>query len=291
MDPVTAQQEHQRQQDEEFWEDQRRDEQLPRSRGPRSAGFAPADASTDDPTQLKVASGYPPPNPKKKGKPVLTSAVVMLALVGAGAAFMMWSSDGLPFAKKKAIPAPVAVAGTLPATMALPDPALPTVAGPVPVAVPDAPEDPKLQEQLARLEARLDQLVAGFKATGYIKDTAGQDGAVLQLTDFLPHPSTVSPPAPVVVAPRPTALRKMVRRPVVADTPQKPSHQVLSVDMWDGRPSVVVGVAGAPAGQVRVLQPGDSYNGVTLTGVDVPEQRATFSDGTRSVSIAVERQP
>jgi hypothetical protein len=30
---------------------------------------------------------------------------------------------------------------------------------------------------------------------------------------------------------------------------------------------------------------------VTLTGVDVPEQRATFSDGTRSVSIAVERQP
>ena len=166
-------------------------------------------------------------------------------------------------------------------------------AAPVPVA----PQDPKLQEQLDRLEKRMDQLVAGFKAQGYIKDTAGHDGAELLATDFLPHPSTLPPPAPVaattkvsaVVTPRRMAVRRAVARPAPAIP--KPSHQLLSVDMWDGRPSVVVGVPGADAGQVRVLQPGDTYNGVTLTEVDVAGQRATFSNGGRSVSIGVERQP
>ena len=63
------------------------------------------------------------------------------------------------------------------------------------------------------------------------------------------------------------------------------------MDMWDGRPSVVVGEVGGNPAHVRVLSPGDSYQGVTLTSVDVAGQRATFSDGARTVSIAVERQP
>lgn len=320
MDHVIEKAEFERQQDEEFWENKRRDEQQPR-RARSQRDPAGTEASSDRPSRdEQPAREQPTPDAvhhcgstidgpikqKKTGKPVLTGAVVLLLLLSAAAIFMLWSSDGLPFAKKKSaaptvnalggIGAEVVSAG-LPATTPLADPALPAIT-PVPAApVPVAPQDPKLQEQLDRLEKRMDQLVAGFKAQGYIKDTAGNDGAELLATDFLPHPSTLPPPAPVaattkvsaVVTPRRMAVRRAVARPAPAIP--KPSHQLLSVDMWDGRPSVVVGVPGADAGQVRVLQPGDTYNGVTLTEVDVAGQRATFSNGGRSVSIGVERQP
>ncbi|WP_127806718.1 hypothetical protein [Hydrogenophaga sp. NH-16] len=306
MDPDAEMQEFQRQQDDEFWDTKRRDaEQTRTSRSPRArAADHPTDGVLPDPTEavrsnadatferLTPASAAP----LKKGKPVLTGAVVLLLILGSVAAFMMWSSGGLPFARKKeASPAPAALADpTAPAGAGLP-PALPATAPAEAVPAAPAAQDPKLQEQLERLEKRLDQLVAGFKAQGYIKEGAGQDGADLQVADFLPHPSILPPPAapqPVVspAASRPAPRKPAVRRPVAAVAP-RPTHQVLSVDMWDGRPSVVVGEVGGNPAHVRVLSPGDSYQGVTLTSVDVAGQRATFSDGARSVSIAVERQP
>lgn len=320
MDPDVETQEFLREQDDQFWENKRREEQQQQQRGSRSRRDDPLpeaseprressarmdrDASPNEPLQPHAGAVDAPAKPKKAGKPVLTGALVLLLLLGAAAAFMMWSSDGLPFVKKKsgAVQATAlagagsnGVAPSLPPTEPLTAPALPSAGIPavaVAPAAPVAPADPKLQEQLERLEKRLDQLVAGFKAQGYIKDTAGQEGADLVAADFLPHPSTLPPPAaaPAVTAPRPVA-RRLAPRPAPAPAAPKPTHQVLSVDMWDGRPSVVVGVIGAPAGQVRVLAQGDSYNGVTLTAVDVAGQRATFSDGARSVSIAVERQP
>lgn len=326
MDPDAETQEFLREQDEQFWENKRREEQQQRQRSggsrrdaplpdtaePRRDSNAPIDRDVSfvEPLQAHAGAVDPTAKPKKAGKPVLTGALVLLLILGAAAAFMLWSSDGLPFAKKKSGANPAtALAGTgastaapsLPPTEPLPAPALPPVATPAvagtatgqvatvaPVAAPAA-TDPKLQAQLEQLEKRLDQLVAGFKAQGYIKDTAGQDGADLVASDFLPHPSTLTPAVPVATATRAVA-RRPVPRPAPAPAAPKPMHQVLSVDMWDGRPSVVVGVIGAPAGQVRVLAPGDTYNGVTLTAVDVAGQRATFSDGARSVSIAVERQ-
>ena len=306
MDPDAEMQEFQRQQDDEFWDTKRRDaEQTRTSRSPRArAADHPTDGVLPDPTEavrsnadatferLTPASAAP----LKKGKPVLTGAVVLLLILGSVAAFMMWSSDGLPFARKKeASPAVAALAEpTAQAGAGLP-PALPATAPAQAVPVASVEQDPKLQEQLERLEKRLDQLVAGFKAQGYIKEGAGQDGADLQVADFLPHPSILPPPAapqPVVspAASRPAPRKPAVRRPVAAVAP-RPTHQVLSVDMWDGRPSVVVGEVGGNPAHVRVLSPGDSYQGVTLTSVDVAGQRATFSDGARSVSIAVERQP
>ena len=306
MDPDAEMQEFQRQQDDEFWDTKRRDaEQTRTSRSPRArAADHPTDGVLPDPTEavrsnadatferLTPASAAP----LKKGKPVLTGAVVLLLILGSVAAFMMWSSGGLPFARKKeASPAVAALAEpTAQAGAGLP-PALPATAPAQAVPVASVEQDPKLQEQLERLEKRLDQLVAGFKAQGYIKEGAGQDGADLQVADFLPHPSILPPPAapqPVVspAASRPAPRKPAVRRPVAAVAP-RPTHQVLSVDMWDGRPSVVVGEVGGNPAHVRVLSPGDSYQGVTLTSVDVAGQRATFSDGARSVSIAVERQP
>lgn len=58
--------------------------------------------------------------------------------------------------------------------------------------------------------------------------------------------------------------------------PARPQGQLLAIDIWDGRPSVVVGT-GMPGDQrVRVLQPGESFNGISLQSVDVQAGRATF---------------
>ena len=316
MDPEVEQQEFLREQDQQFWDNKRRADQQRRHPRTRSeAGDQPAakpvrefaaqpevDVQAATLAQQDVLTKEAPQAARKAGKPVLPVALVLLLLLGAGAAFAVWSNGALPFAKKKIEiatgAASPAVQAALPPLAQAEAPALPAATVAVPAVAPVVPApaaaDPKLEEQLTRMEKRLDQLVAGFKAQGYIKADAGNDGADLQPTDFLPHPSTV--PAPVRVSTpavvRPVAARA-VRKPLVQPAPvaAKPSYQVLSVDMWDGRPSVVVGAPGANSGPVRVLQPGDSYNGVTLTDVDVSGQRATFSDGGRSVSIAVERQP
>lgn len=316
MDPEVEQQEFLREQDQQFWDTKRRADQQRRHPRTRSEAVDPPvvepmrepeaplsiDAQRETLAQQEVLSKEAPQTARKAGKPVFPVALVLLLLLGAGAAFAIWSNGALPFAKKKSEAAagvtPPAAQAALPPLAQAEAPSLPAATVPVtpftPV-VPAAPAaDPKLAEQLARLEKRVDQLVAGFKAQGYIKAEAGADGADIQTTDFLPHPSTV--PAHVrVSAPAATrpAVARAARKPLVLPAPvaPKPSYQVLSVDMWDGRPSVVVGAPGANSGPVRVLQPGDSYNGVTLTDVDVSGQRATFSDGGRSVSIAVERQP
>lgn len=306
MDPDAEMQEFERQQDDEFWDNKRRDaEQTRTPRSPRAQ--APVEQTGSDahhPSEAQRSDAEAPfarpapvnAAPPKKGKPVLSGALVLLLILGSVAAFMMWSSDGLPFARKKEA-SPAAAALAAPAAQAVTGlpPALPATTSVEGMPLAPVAQDPKLQEQLERLEKRLDQLVAGFKAQGYIREGAGQDGTEFLVSDFLPHPSTVPPPAPpqpVAVAPTPRAAprKPALRRPVAAVAP-KPTHQVLSVDMWDGRPSVVVGEVGGNPAQVRVLSPGDSYHGVTLTAVDVAGQRATFSDGARSVSIAVERQP
>ena len=70
-----------------------------------------------------------------------------------------------------------------------------------------------------------------------------------------------------------------------ADAASAPDVQarLLSVDTWDGRPSVVV----ASGQQTRILQPGDSINGITLKHADPVSGRATFSTGTGQVTLDV----
>lgn len=66
------------------------------------------------------------------------------------------------------------------------------------------------------------------------------------------------------------------------------SHGValLSVDLWDGKPSVVVGTTDPAHPQVRVLKPGDSLSGVTLKQVDMSGQKATFEVGGRTIELS-----
>ena len=81
--------------------------------------------------------------------------------------------------------------------------------------------------------------------------------------------------------------KSMPVAPAAKTPPAVTRQQLLSVDMWDGRPSVVVGNGDPKNPQVRVLQQGDSFNGITLNAVDVDGQRATFTDGVRSISLDV----
>ena len=59
--------------------------------------------------------------------------------------------------------------------------------------------------------------------------------------------------------------------------------QLLAIDVWDGRPSVVVGTGLPGDKRVRVLQPGEQLHGVGLHSVDVAAGKATFSVGAGSL--------
>ena len=94
---------------------------------------------------------------------------------------------------------------------------------------------------------------------------------------------------PAVTAPMArSAARPAIKAASVApaDAASAPDvqAQLLSVDTWDGRPSVVV----ASGQQTRVLQPGDSINGITLKHADPVSGRATFSTGTGQVTLDVD---
>ena len=84
-----------------------------------------------------------------------------------------------------------------------------------------------------------------------------------------------------------TAARPAIRAATVAPAAPSPAPELqarlLSVDSWDGRPSVVV----ASGTQTRILQPGDSLNGITLKHADPVSGRATFTTGTGQVTLDV----
>ncbi|GKT25036.1 hypothetical protein [Acidovorax sp. SUPP3334] len=125
----------------------------------------------------------------------------------------------------------------------------------------------RLESQLARIESLLTQRPANQAATN--------------------APAAVTATRPQV---RP---RSPAAKPATAIQPETPTlaGQLLSVDLWDGRPSIVVGTGEAADQRVRVLQQGDSYNGITLKAIDVAARRATFDVGQgRLVQLSVEGQ-
>ena len=93
-----------------------------------------------------------------------------------------------------------------------------------------------------------------------------------------PAPANVRPAGQyprAATAQAPTRPMAVTPRATPAATPAA-QGQLLAIDTWDGRPSVVVGT-GMPGDQrVRVLQPGESFNGISLQSVDVQAGRATF---------------
>ena len=113
-----------------------------------------------------------------------------------------------------------------------------------------------LEQRVAHLEQQLQGQQASPRPAPANARPAGQ----------YPRAATAQAPTrPVAAAPKTTP----------AATPAA-QGQLLAIDTWDGRPSVVVGT-GMPGDQrVRVLQPGESFNGISLQSVDVQAGRATF---------------
>ena len=58
--------------------------------------------------------------------------------------------------------------------------------------------------------------------------------------------------------------------------------ELLAVDIWDGKPSAVVGTGVVGDRRVRVLQPGEQLHGISLVDADAQKGRATFATSSGS---------
>ncbi|CAB5695365.1 Uncharacterised protein [Comamonas aquatica] len=151
---------------------------------------------------------------------------------------------------------------------------------------PAGPDNTELLQRLQRMELLLAQLQKQLEqqaaATSLSAPAAGVVG---------PVPAARPKPAPVqkvakATTPKalaaPKASQPVKATPVqVAKQPTAPapklSGQLVSVDMWNGQPSVVVASGIAGDRRVRVLRPGDVINGLALRSADPVTQSATFA--------------
>jgi hypothetical protein len=297
-----------RREEDEFWEDKERNEQRPKGgkkpdfsipdddaiRPARSAPLsdrvfgAPRAKPDDKPVFRQPAKRKP--DAKKKSNIAGLLLVLFLVLGALGyQGYRMWQksreSSGA-IAQSGAAPAlpPVLGAVKLPATVGAPNQAPLTAAAPEPeVPAGPTPEQIALNARLDKLEARLNEVIEGLRAQGYIIGEAGANGGALPPSAFAPR--QVAPPA-VQKAALPVRKRR-TPKPVVKALPPVTRQELLSVDMWGGKPSVVVGNGDPTNSRIKVLQPGDSFNGITLNSVDVGAQRATFTNGARSITLDV----
>lgn len=129
----------------------------------------------------------------------------------------------------------------------------------------------KINERLERLSQDMEVLMGRLPARG----AALIDNNAPQQPRPRPRPRTYKiakatpPPAPVetTIVPRIEA-------------------QLLSVDLWDGRPSVVLGTTQPGDKRMRVLQPGESQAGIGLQSADVGGQKATFVIDGKAVTLS-----
>lgn len=175
-------------------------------------------------------------------------------------------------------------------TIALPVPNKTTEAvAPVVEATAQQAADAQLLERMQRLELLMAQLQKQLE----LQATIAANAAALSVVATQPvvvqqAPASATAPKPKPVSAPVRKLAKAAPKPVskpapssanvvkAADTP-KLSGQLVSVDMWNGQPSVVV-ASGQPGDRrVRVLRPGDVINGLALRSADPATQSATFA--------------
>lgn len=163
------------------------------------------------------------------------------------------------------------------------------------VAAKPAVEQAELLRRVSRIESILETLFDALRSRGYIKAAKNaEDWSEFSAGDMNPYPpeKPSTPVVPVVrrvvkVAPAlVTQVAPVATTPVAAPVAPKQS-QVLAIDMWDGRPSVVLGSGVPEDKRVVVQQVGETRNGVTLKSVDVHNQRAVFTVGGRDLTYDV----
>lgn len=159
----------------------------------------------------------------------------------------------------------------------------------LPQAASPSPVEP-LQEQLQRIEhlvlAMRTQLAAlseaHLQALSRPASTQGTAPAAVQ--------ASVSRPAASARHATTSARRSARAATAMASTPAPPPSlgaQLLSVDLWNGEPSVIVTSGLSGDSRTRTLRPGDVINGVSLKSADPATGSATFgvNDG-RSFTLS-----
>ena len=183
------------------------------------------------------------------------------------------------------VAAPTDTASELAAALAMPAGTENSPAAPAPAPAPEAVvlRVAALEMQLASLQQELQRLQehSAPAAASTSPAVAAQSAAAA------PRPApkrrrtvaraTVRQAAPAVASAQASApsAEQQLRNQMQA--------QLLAIDVWDGRPSVVVGTGLPGDKRVRVLQPGEQLHGVGLHSVDVAAGKATFSVGAGSL--------
>ncbi len=194
------------------------------------------------------------------------------------------SLDGQPVLHTPAAGAePAASAMTVAAAVPAPESTPPAEAH----RPPAGPDNTELLQRLQRMELLLAQLQKQLEqqAAATVLSAPAEARVVGPVPAARPKPAPVqkvakatTPKAPAA----PKASQPVKAAPVqVAKQPTAPapklSGQQVSVDMWNGQPSVVVASGIAGDRRVRVLRPGDVINGLALRSADPVTQSATFA--------------
>lgn len=249
-------------------------------------------------------AGPPAATRKKKGLGFYVALAVAFT-VAAGAYFHLKSQGPSAWKGKTAVPVPPGASLPGPLESRVPEPArqsdsaaiganvavLPTTKEAVDAAAPSAsqqvaptapaPAVPTDTVQNAAaikaIEAQLDDLTrqVGTMADEVKTLIAGHAQSKEQLTQLTAR----NTPAPVAAATRPTPPRQFVARattpkPVAAVNASGRSTSVVSVDVWNGTPSVAI----AEGDSIRFMSPGDvTAQGMTVKRADPVAQQVTFS--------------
>ena len=197
----------------------------------------------------------------------------------------------LPEQAPAADAAPAASVATATVEVTAPAPAPAPAAAAAAAAVPSQYPAPNSNaELLARLE-RMETMVALLQQQMELQTKINAAAARKAAAPVQVQAKPVQEPAPrkvakateakITPAKRPRQVAAKTAQPEATKTaavvPSKLSGQLVSVDMWNGQPSVVV-ASGLPGDRrVRVLRPGDVINGLALRSADPVSQSATFS--------------
>ncbi len=163
-----------------------------------------------------------------------------------------------------------------------------------------------LEQRIAKLEAALEkaneQVQALSDKAGKAEkaaQTAAPDKEVTQATAPATERAAQAKQVKKVAAAkrRKRTARAAARKPAVAAAAvmssssghkQQGQGALLAVDMWDGKPSAVIGTGIPGDRRVRVLQPGEQLAGVALVSADARRGSATVATGTGVFTMFVD---
>ncbi|UUO09379.1 hypothetical protein M6D76_09965 [Alcaligenes faecalis] len=140
-------------------------------------------------------------------------------------------------------------------------------------------ETPTFEVQISSLQRDVNEI------RQLLNELLHQNEQLLALSTPAPEPEPEPEVVPVV---EPAPVKKPVTRR--AKAAPKPSVRLVSVDMWDGKPSVVVASTRAGDNQTLVMRPGDTVNGVTLQSASASERSASFLVNGKTTKLTVEGQ-